>query len=209
MDTAELLYVADPMCSWCWGFQRVLAEIEARLPESVSVRLVLGGLAPDSDEPMDAVTREYVQRAWDDVEARTGASFNREFWSVCSPRRSTWRSCRAVLAAGELGRDMFEAIQRAYYLEARNPSDRDTLIELAVRIGLDAEAFGEALDAPGTQAGLERHFALCDQLGARSYPTLVLRRGEVAETLSHGWSEAPAILMGLAAQGVELREARS
>ncbi len=204
MDSAELLYVADPMCSWCWGFQRVLTTVEARLPEGVHVRLVLGGLAKDSDEPMDDRTREYVQRAWDEVESRTGASFNREFWSVCAPRRSTWRSCRAVLAAGDRGRPMFEAIQRAYYAEARNPSDRDTLIDLADDLGLDAERFAAALDAPGTQSELEEHFALRDRLGARSFPTLVLRREEGSEILVSGWAEEATVLSALRAKGVAL-----
>jgi len=207
METAELLYVADPMCSWCWGFHRVLSAIEARLPETVQVRLVLGGLAKDSDEPMDDRTREYVQRAWDEVEARTGATFNREFWTACAPRRSTWRSCRAVLAAGDLGRPMFDAIQRAYYSEARNPSDRDTLIELADRLDLDVEGFALALDAPGTQAELEEHFALRDRLGARSFPTLVLRRGGRTETLVRGWAEESDVATALTALGVDLSEA--
>ena len=34
---------------------------------------------------------------------------------------------------------MIEAIQRAYYLEARNPSDRSTLLDLADNLGLDPD----------------------------------------------------------------------
>ena len=204
MDRTELLYVADPMCSWCWGFAPVLAAAEARLPAGVSVRLVLGGLAPDSDEPMNERTRAYVQAAWDQVEARTGATFNREFWSACRPRRSTWPACRAVLAAGERGREMFAAIQRAYYLEARNPSDRDTLIALAAELGLDREGFSRELDAPETQRALEADFALRDALGVSGYPTLVLRRGAERQTLVRGHAPLEDLVAALAAVGVEL-----
>jgi hypothetical protein len=49
-----LVYVHDPMCSWCWGFDPVLRELVSSLPEGVAVRRLLGGLAPDSDEPMPA-----------------------------------------------------------------------------------------------------------------------------------------------------------
>ena len=34
---------------------------------------------------------------------------------------------------------MISAIQHAYYLQARNPSNADTLIALAAEIGLDAD----------------------------------------------------------------------
>ena len=28
-----LYYVADPMCSWCWGFQPVLEKVKEAVPE--------------------------------------------------------------------------------------------------------------------------------------------------------------------------------
>ena len=127
----RLYYVADPMCSWCWGFRPVLQEVVAALPETVPVVYVMGGLAKDSDEPMPEATRAYVQRNWRDVTATTGAEFNWDFWSECKPRRSTYPACRAVLAARAQREDavpeLFDAIQRAYYREAGNPSDIETL----------------------------------------------------------------------------------
>jgi putative protein-disulfide isomerase len=45
-------------------------------------------------------------------------------------------------------------IQRAYYLEARNPSDNETLVELAADIGLDVERFSADLVAEATQRSL-------------------------------------------------------
>ena len=75
---AELVYVADPLCSWCYGFRPTLDRIEALGP----VRYVMGGLAPDDDQPMDPAMRTYVQRAWDAVEARVG-DLLRDGSSVC------------------------------------------------------------------------------------------------------------------------------
>ena len=93
----ELYYVADPMCSWCYGFALEWKRAKDQL--ALPVRLVMGGLASDSDEPMPAEMREYVQSAWRSVAQTTGAGFNHEFWERCTPRRSTYPSCRAVLAA--------------------------------------------------------------------------------------------------------------
>ena len=68
-----LIYVADPMCSWCWGFAPVLDEVRATLGLDVPLRYVMGGLAPDSVEPMPPEVREYVQSAWDAVEVADSA----------------------------------------------------------------------------------------------------------------------------------------
>ena len=188
---AQLFYVADPMCSWCWGFREALEGVEPKLRAGVAVRLVMGGLAPDDEAPMDEATRLYVQDAWGAVAAKTGARFNHDFWSDCKPRRSTWPACRAVLVAEEeapgRGREMFAAIQRAYYLEARNPSDFGTLAELAGELGLQTDGFVERLNAPETKQRLEQEFKLRDRLGTRGYPSLALESGGRIEVLTRGY----------------------
>ena len=145
----QLYFIADPMCSWCWGFRSSWQTFLAELPPSVIVKDLMGGLAPDSDEPMDATTQAYVQSAWRSVGDRTGAKFNHEFWDVCQPRRSTYPACRAVISAGLQSTSArtryFEAVQQAYYLEARNPSQTATLIALAGEIGLDSAQFQKDL----------------------------------------------------------------
>jgi putative protein-disulfide isomerase len=197
-----LHYVADPMCSWCWGFAPVLAALEPRLAPHVSLQLVLGGLAPDDETPMPDATRASVQAAWEAVAERTGARFNHDFWTRCAPRRSTWPACRAVLAAGHDGRAMFAAIQRAYYLEARNPSDTATLIELAGELGLDPDDFAGRLASAETQRALERDFALRDTLAVHSFPGLVASTGDELRPVTRGWVDEATLTTALSAQGL-------
>ena len=80
--------------------------------------------------------REYLQQTWRRIQQRIpGSQFNFDFWTSCEPRRSTWPACRAVIAAREQGAEnderMTRAIQEAYYLRARNPSDEAVLVTLA------------------------------------------------------------------------------
>ena len=198
---ARLLYVVDPMCSWCWGFTGVRAEVGEEFPD-LEWQLVMGGLAPDSDEPMDEETRAYVQDAWRAVAAKTGAEFNHDFWTECAPRRSTYPSCRAVIVAGESGKaeEMLAAIQHAYYRDARNPSDTEMLSALAADLGLGAAAFEAGLRAPETQARLEEDFALRSALGAFSFPSIGLRDGHEAQLLTTGWCDASTLLGAIEAR---------
>lgn len=189
METkARLLYVADPMCSWCWGFAPILAHFEACFPNT-SIQIVLGGLAPDSTEPMGPDMRAYVQQAWHDVGTQTGVEFNFEFWEQCVPRRSTWPACRAVVIARrfDLGGAMFREIQKAYYLQAQNPSDEETLANLAETLGMDRAAFVQELHATATQMELDVDFEIRRSLGVTSFPSLGVAYQGKLELLHSGW----------------------
>jgi len=191
----RILYVTDPMCSWCWGFAPVLDALQKAYP-LVPLQIVLGGLAPDSSEPMEESMRNYVQQAWCDVAARCGVTFNHDFWSQCQPRRSTWPSCRAVVIARARGLEyeMFTAIQKAYYLEARNPSDDDTLADAAEGLGMNRHAFLAALHSEVTQAALNEDFEIRRAIGANSFPSLAIERDGQRQLVHSGWGNDEMIL---------------
>ena len=175
----RLFYVHDPMCSWCWGFRPALEALLAGLPPAVEVERLLGGLAAYSREPMPSSMREQLQQTWRRIQERIpGIRFNFDFWTRCAPRRSTWPACRAVIAARRqdpaFDLAMTDAIQRAYYLEARNPSDAETLIALADEIGANTRAFARELEAPETHRTLDREMARARAMGVDSFPALVL-----------------------------------
>ncbi|MBT8429789.1 MAG: DsbA family protein [Gammaproteobacteria bacterium] len=179
-DCNRLIYVHDPMCSWCWGFRPSFELLCKQLPAGLSVNRLLGGLAPDNDQPMPAELQSKLQDTWRRIQTRIpGTRFNFDFWSDCHPRRSTWPACRAVIAARQsepsLESPMIEAIQRAYYLEARNPSDTDTLAALAGQLGLDPVDFARRLDAAETHHILEQEITQARRMGADSFPSLRLQ----------------------------------
>lgn len=178
--SSTLYYVHDPMCSWCWGFKSALDELLSSLPESVQVQRILGGLAPDNDQPMPLATQQMLQQTWQRIqEVVPGTTFNYDFWTENQPRRSTWPSCRAVLAARQqseaLEVPMITAIQEAYYLNARNPSETQTLISLAEEIGCDAGQFADYLHSPAAHQELDTHRHMAQRLGAQGFPSLVFR----------------------------------
>jgi putative protein-disulfide isomerase len=173
---AILYHVHDPMCSWCWGFRRSWDALRAALPGSVQVVNVVGGLAPDSLEPMPREQREAIAGYWAQIAEQVGAEFNFDFWTRCEPRRSTYPACRAVIAASWQDREeaMIDAIQRAYYLRAMNPSDNSTLVHLAREMELDSARFSADLDSEQTERELQKNFELRRRLNVYSFPSLVL-----------------------------------
>ena len=166
-----------------------MLELREHLPCQVTWKNVLGGLAPDSDEPMPEQTRLMVQAHWRQIEATLGTRFNFDFWTRNQPRRDTYKACRAVIAAANQHTEerMIESIQKAYYLRAMNPSDPSVLVELAAELGLDHALFVEDLASAQTETELRCHLQLRDKLMVRSFPSLVLEHDSRFVLIRHDY----------------------
>ena len=119
MAEAEFIYIADPMCSWCWGFSPVLDGIQAEFGTRLSYRLIMGGLRPSPmAQELDDHMRGYLAHHWGAVAERSGQPFNhaaldREGWVY-----DTEPAARAVVTVRELAPEreieFFQAVQRAF-----------------------------------------------------------------------------------------------
>ncbi len=176
MPDSCFYYVHDPMCSWCWGHRPVWDQFENALTSLVKVQLLVGGLAPDSDEPMPEQQRETIAGYWRKIQSLLGTEFNYDFWTQNTPRRSTYPACRSVIAARwqDAEKDMIHAIQEAYYLRAFNPSDIDTHLTLAAELGLDENKFMSDVRSDELQSEFERELYMARSLPIQGFPSMVL-----------------------------------
>ncbi|MRI35187.1 DsbA family protein [Endozoicomonas sp. OPT23] len=179
-NSARLIYVYDPMCSWCWGYRPTWLALKEQLAEQIpelTIEYQLGGLAPDSDVPMPEDMQQFLAKTWHKIEEQLGTEFNHAFWQECQPRRSTYPACRACLIAREFGveQQMIFALQQAYYLQAKNPSDHDTLIDAAVSVGIDKTLFIDRLSSAELNQAFMTELDTVRQLPIRGFPSLVLQ----------------------------------
>jgi len=187
-ENNTLYYIYDPMCSWCYAFEQSLEALQSHLPADLHFKTILGGLAADTKTPMPQKTQTLVQQAWQQIERSvTNVHFNFDFWSKNTPYRSTYPACRAILAATNqspaYAKPMRQAIQQAYYQEARNPSLNDVLIDCAKQLGLDISQFSKDLQSLTIDIKLTEHRHFSQQLGVNSYPSLRLALKEEIYTI--------------------------
>lgn len=188
------------MCSWCWGFKSTFDSLINQIPASISINRVLGGLAPDSDEPMPAAMQDMLQQTWLQITTVVpGTQFNFDFWTQNHPKRSTYPACRAVLAAKKQNVDleapMIEAIQRAYYMEAQNPSDTEILVSLADSVGCDRNQFSNDLHSDAIRQALSNDINLARQMGVHGFPSIVLQFSDTeAALIGVNYTDASAML---------------
>lgn len=172
-----LYHVHDPMCSWCYAFKPTLNELRKKLNNNVKLVHVVGGLAKHSQEAMPKEQQETIENIWYQIEKEVGTKFNHDFWKNCEARRSTYLSCQATMLARYENKEdqMIEAIQEAYYLNAQNPSNADTLIALAKNIGMDEKKFELDLKSQKIEDELQEELNFRRSLYVRSFPSLVLK----------------------------------
>ena len=198
-DSPILYYVHDPMCSWCWGFRPVWNQVQEALIGKVAIQYILGGLAADSDQAMPEDMQHTIITTWKNIQQEIpGIKFNYDFWTHCKPRRSNYPACRAIIACRmqqpKLERDMLLAIQQAYYLEAKNPSDTAVLITLADKIGLDSEQFAKDIVSDDCQNALMTEIEFCRNIYAHSFPSLVLKQAESYAFINVDYNDSASIL---------------
>jgi putative protein-disulfide isomerase len=185
MAQPHLIYVADPMCSWCWGFSPVVDAIRSRFGEALPIRLVLGGLRPGTTDPLTPGAKQTMREHWDHVHDASGQPFDMRFFDRSDYVYDTEPASRAVVVirrGGDAGAlDLLRAIHHAFYADNQDVTDRAVLAELAGKAGHDQEVFLRAFDSKEAKRETWTDFAIAQRSGITGFPTLLAGQEPGAE----------------------------
>lgn len=185
-----LWYLADPMCSWCWGFTPAIETLRDEFRDRAKIAMVLGGLRPGETTPMTASARDDILHHWHAVHERTGQPFQFDGALPEGFVYDTEPASRAVVTVGGLNPTlifaMFKAIQSAFYAEGRDVTQPDTLADLAAGLGVDRDLFLQAFNSDIARNRTQAHFKQARQAGITGFPSLILQQGEQLHPISNG-----------------------
>ena len=195
----RLIYVADPMCSWCYGFGPQLADLRKRLGEllgaPVPVTLITGGLRPGQREPMAADKRNEILHHWHAVAERSGMPFDQS--PEVAMRRDgfvydTEPACRvAVLAREHWGEDDERVL--TLFHEGRNTTQADVLREVAIANGIDAAHFDAVFDTDALREETREDFRLSRRWGINGFPSLLVEQNGTLYQIGRGYAPSVAL----------------
>ena len=181
LSQPHLLYVADPMRSWCWGLPPVIADIRLAFRDQLPVHSVMGGLRPGISRPMDVAAKAETRDHWEHVQAASDQPFDYGFFSRAGFVYDTEPAARAVVVLRRLGPDMALAalirFQQAFYAENQDVTHPDVLTALAGELGVDKATFRSAFDETSAQKKTLNDFARSRAFGVRGFPTLIAAQG--------------------------------
>ena len=192
----SLVYVGDPMCSWCWGFAPQIESLAGEWP----VEVVVGGLRPGPmAETLDDRMAAFLREHWVEIAERTGQPFDTEFLD----RRDNWLydtepAAIAVTQMREMNPpralDYFTDLQMAFYGRGEDVTDLAVLTTLTEGYEIDLAAFAQALTTEEAKQRAWQDFSRARNWGISGFPTLVgvLGDGRLA-LLARGWARADTI----------------
>jgi putative protein-disulfide isomerase len=195
----KLIFVGDPMCSWCYGFGKELSALEARRPE-LSIDIIVGGVRAGATDLLDDSGKQFRLGHWARVEQLSGLPFNRNaFLARENFVYNTEPICRAVVAARQIAPEadqlaMFRALGHAFYVDGLDTTDGEVLAQVAVaaleKLGHvhDVAAFHDEWAALATIAATRAEFAQVRALGIKSFPALLLEANDQLSEISPGYA---------------------
>jgi putative protein-disulfide isomerase len=197
----KIIYIADPMCSWCFGFSTQLQQLKQQLPQ-YAFELVMGGLRTGAEaQPLNEKLGQELAHHWQKVTKMTGQVINHDILQrVDQFTYDTEPACRAVTLLGEASpANQFEymlAIQTAFYQNNKDITQAEVLAELAAP-WLAQDFFLELFHSPAMIEATQQDFELSRHWQVFSYPTLVYSTANRMILLAQGYATADAILEGI------------
>jgi len=193
----SIIYVGDPMCSWCYGFSPEFSEALQDLGESIELQVVMGGLRPFNKETMTDL-KAFLKGHWEEVHERSKQEFSYGILDNADMVYDTEPACRAVVTMKQFDTeilfDFFKDVQIAFYAQNLDPLSTETYAVLAQKYGVNKEAFAKKFESQEMKDAVKKDFALAQQLNARSFPTVIAKKGETYYLVARGYMEASDVI---------------
>jgi len=197
MSQEKLVYVGDPMCSWCYGFSNELHMVVNHIQKTADFELVMGGLRPYNTQKMSEL-KSFLTEHWQHVNEASGLEFNYSILNRDDIAYDTEPPSRAVLAVRkmkpELEFEFFKSVQKLFYSENKNLNDANSYVELVASLGLDTEEFLKLYHSDEMKLMVKKDFERANDLNARSFPTLLYYKDGKYTAVAIGYDSAENII---------------
>lgn len=177
----QLLYVTDPICSYCWQAEPELNKLMLLYGEHLDVRIVMGGLLESwdgfADEGNGIRKPSDVGAHWREAAAQYGMPIDGTVWDK-EPIESSYPASIAFKLVQQISdtssRRFLRSVREEVMVFNRNVAKDDVLINILDRNNRNGKKVVEDTKTPEARALLNGDLALARSLGATSFPTVIL-----------------------------------
>lgn len=180
---------SDVVCPWCYIGKRHFEEALAAFPHAEEVTVTYRSFQLDpttvnSDQPMvEVLAQKYGVDATQagemtDRVAKTAAAAGLDFHMDLQTPQNTFDAHRLLHFALENGKqaELQEGLMDANFVRGRKVGQRETLIEIAASVGLDAGEAAAVLDSDRYTEQVQADISLARSFGATGVPFFVFDR---------------------------------
>ena len=192
-ENTKLIYVGDPMCSWCYGISEELSLLWESTP-NIEKEIVLGGLRPGGGDEWNKEFTSFLRHHWEDVSKASGAEFSYALLEKENFFYDTEPSCRAVVIARNMDPSIalpfFKDVQRKFYYENEDPKEVDFYRSLCEKYNLDYSKFKAMFTKSTAKQQSTKDFLRARQLGVNSFPTILVEKDGKTQVIARGYAKA-------------------
>ncbi len=192
----KLIYLGDPMCSWCYGFAPQLDQLVQQYKGSMDIELVCGGLRPYNQQSINEL-KDFLTGHWQEVHDRTQQAFNYDILDASHLKYDTEPACRAVVVVRNMSPtkefEFFKLIQAAFYYENKSLDAVATYYPILEKLGLDKAVFTQRFNSAEYKKLVQADFKRASELGVQGFPSLLLETNDQRTVLSRGYTTAEKI----------------
>jgi putative protein-disulfide isomerase len=189
-DNMKLIYVGDPMCSWCYGIAPEWDKIKNDYKDKLEIDYVMGGLRPYYNKPISEL-KDFLSDHWKHVNEASNQPFTYDILDRSDINYDTEPPSRAVVAVRAIDPhkvgEFFKASQRLFYVENGNMNLSKTYHKILSDLDLDIDKFDSLFDSDAMKDATRSEFDQAKLLGVRSFPTVLLQIGEEHYIVTQGY----------------------
>ncbi len=194
----RLVFVTDPMCSWCWGMADDVERVRQEFAGSVACDLMVGGINVESQNVVSERALGRFEQLWRNVTAVTGQTFSMQLPASGKFVYNSLPACRAVVAARRLtAAPPFEylyLLQKALFVDARDTSDVVVLQDIAGSMGVDENDFLATYHDAACASQLNAEIGSARKFGTRALPAVLIDAGDGLGLLAGGYVQADMLI---------------
>jgi len=196
-DKPTLIYVGDPMCSWCYGFAPELTESLDALGDKVDFELLMGGLRPYNTQTMSDL-KSFLTHHWEDVSKASGQPFTYGILDDAAITYDTEPPSRATIVVRKLNPAkelaFFKGAQSLFYQQNKNMHLTESYQALIENLEIDFEAFQQLFESDEMKNAVREDFVKSNELGVRGFPTMLLKKDGEYTLISNGYMKNEVIV---------------
>jgi putative protein-disulfide isomerase len=203
----HIIYIGDPLCSWCYGFGPEMAGFLKAIPEP-KLDIVMAGMNAYGTQTMTTEFKSSLFAQWIKVKETTGLPFNTGGLDHPGWVYDTEPICRAFVSAHMLyptlpsmsNLALFGALQQGFYSHGLDITNGAVLAHIVCtslnqhKHTCTEQQVLSTWQSEQAKVNTKAHFTQAEKWGITGFPSLLVVKGESLFLLSSGYTKTATLV---------------
>lgn len=203
--SAEIIYLFDPLCGWCYGFGPQMNQFAQSYPQ-FKYTVLSGGMVTGARVGPLSQIAPYIKEGVQRVEDLSGVKFGQAFLADLHGEGKTHMDSTPPTKAFVILKealplkavDLAHAVQAVFYCDGLDLNEVESYQGLCDEFGVDYDDFARKFNSMEYQLATKDEFNEAGRYGVSGYPTVVARFDKQYYMIGHGFAKAAQLSQTLA-----------